>query len=79
VTQNRRALDLAQRQYRQGVIDFLQVLTAQQQLLATEQQNADSMTAVSTDLVSLYKALGGGWESAFPRRGDAASSQQAVH
>jgi NodT family efflux transporter outer membrane factor (OMF) lipoprotein len=68
VEQNRRALDLSLVQYKQGIIAFLQVLTAEQQLLAAEQQTADSTTTVSTNLVSLYKALGGGWEGAFPRR-----------
>ena len=38
----------------------------QRNLLAAEQQLTDSTTAVSTDLVQIYKALGGGWESDFP-------------
>jgi NodT family efflux transporter outer membrane factor (OMF) lipoprotein len=67
VAQNRRALDLARQQYTRGVADFLQVLIAQQQLLAAEQQNAVSIATVSTNLVTLYKALGGGWENALPR------------
>jgi NodT family efflux transporter outer membrane factor (OMF) lipoprotein len=66
VAENRRALDLAREQYRQGLIPFLQVLTDEQQLLAAEQQDAQSTTTVSTNLVSLYKALGGGWETTFP-------------
>jgi len=66
VARNRRALDLARQQYTQGLTTFLQVLTVQQQLLQSEQQAADSTTAVSLDLVALYKALGGGWETAFP-------------
>jgi NodT family efflux transporter outer membrane factor (OMF) lipoprotein len=66
VAENRRALGLAQLRYRQGLIDFLTVLDAQRSLLQTEQQLADSTTTVSNNLVALYKALGGGWESAFP-------------
>jgi NodT family efflux transporter outer membrane factor (OMF) lipoprotein len=66
VAQNRRALGLAQDRYSQGITDFLQVLTAQQNLLATEQQLAQSTTNVSNDLVALYRALGGGWETDFP-------------
>ena len=66
VAQNRRALGLAQERYRAGLIDFLQVLISQRSLLATQQQLADSTTQVSNDLVALYKALGGGWESDFP-------------
>jgi NodT family efflux transporter outer membrane factor (OMF) lipoprotein len=62
VVQNRRALGLARDRYTQGVADFLQVLTAERSLLAAQQDLADSTTNVSTDLVQLYKTLGGGWE-----------------
>ncbi len=57
----RRAVAIARDRYSLGVADFLQVLTAQRAELATEQELADSTTAVATDLVQLYKALGGGW------------------
>lgn len=63
VAQNRRALALARARYQQGVADFLQVLDAERSVLATEQQLASSTTTVSTDVVALYKALGGGWEN----------------
>jgi NodT family efflux transporter outer membrane factor (OMF) lipoprotein len=66
VAQNRRALSLALDRYREGVIDFLQVLDVQRSLLAAEQQLTDSTTTVSTDLVQIFKALGGGWETDFP-------------
>ena len=69
VAQNRRALGLAVQRYRQGLIDFLTVLDTQRSLLQTQQQLADSTTTVSNNLVALYKALGGGWETAFPRHG----------
>ncbi len=68
VTQQQRALDLAQDQYRGGLVDFLNVLNAEQQLLAGQQQVAQAQTTVSTDLVQLYKALGGGWEQTFPEQ-----------
>jgi NodT family efflux transporter outer membrane factor (OMF) lipoprotein len=64
VAQNRRALSLARMRYTQGVADFLQVLDAERSLLGAELQLASSTTAVSTDVVALYKALGGGWEYA---------------
>lgn len=66
VVQNRRAVQLAQDRYAQGVADFLSVLEAEQNLLAAEQQLTDSVTNVSTDLVQIYKALGGGWEPDLP-------------
>jgi len=70
VAQNQRALGLAQSRYQEGVADFLQVLTAQQNLLSTQQQLALATTNVSANLVALYKALGGGWEMQLPRAND---------
>lgn len=72
VAQSRRAFSLAQGQYRQGISDFLQVLTAQRTVLSAEQQLSDSTATVSANLVSLYKALGGGWEADLPVEGPAA-------
>jgi NodT family efflux transporter outer membrane factor (OMF) lipoprotein len=60
------ALDNAQRQYIAGAIDFLNVLTVQQALLDAQQSLVISNTNVSLSLVRLYKALGGGWEKAYP-------------
>ncbi len=62
--ENRRALALAAARYQQGVTDFLQVLIAQRNLLAAEQDLSDSLTAISGNMVQLYKALGGGWDMA---------------
>ena len=67
VTQSRQALTLARQQYVQGLSTFLDVLNAQRTELETEQAFADSTTLISTNLVQLYKALGGGWENDFPR------------
>lgn len=66
VNASRRALDLAQQRYTQGVSTFLDVLVAERTVLAAEQQLNDSTTTVSTNLVALYKALGGGWETTYP-------------
>ncbi|NIF17171.1 efflux transporter outer membrane subunit [Pantoea sp. Cy-639] len=63
VRQNRIALETAQRQYVEGAVDFLNVLTVQSALLASEEQWIDSSAAVSQALVGLYKALGGGWQA----------------
>jgi NodT family efflux transporter outer membrane factor (OMF) lipoprotein len=62
----RAALDLARSRYNDGVTDFLNVLDAERSLLQNEQQYAASTTNVSLNLVSLFKALGGGWEQSFP-------------
>ena len=66
VTQSRHALELAQSRYAQGVADFLTVLDAQRTLLRNELELAGSTTTVSANLVVLYKALGGGWETDLP-------------
>jgi len=66
VAENRRALDLARARYAQGVADFLTVLDTQRTLLSNELLLADSTTTVSANLVVLYKALGGGWETDLP-------------
>ncbi len=57
-----RSRQLAMIQYQNGVTDFTTVLTAEQQLL--EQQDALAITAgaIPTNLVSAYRALGGGWQ-----------------
>jgi len=62
VEASRQATTLADELYTRGLADFLSVLDAQRQQLAAEDDLAQSETAVIADLVSLYKALGGGWE-----------------
>ncbi|MGB6489108.1 MAG: TolC family protein, partial [Steroidobacteraceae bacterium] len=63
VTASRNARLLARQRYQSGVASFIDVLDAER----TEEQNevslADATTTVSADLVQLYRALGGGWES----------------
>ena len=66
VADNRRAVSLAQSRYTQGLIDLLQVLDAERSLLSAQLALAQSTTNVSTNLVALYKALGGGWEADYP-------------
>jgi len=66
VRQNQIALTTAQHQYVEGVADFVNVLTVQSALLATQEQWVESSTGVSLAMVGLYKALGGGWESVYP-------------
>ena len=66
VDAGRRALSLAQDQYAHGLTTFLNVLDAERTLLSDQLQFADSTTTVSTNLVALYNALGGGWEQTYP-------------
>ncbi|MFN2222469.1 MAG: efflux transporter outer membrane subunit, partial [Candidatus Promineifilaceae bacterium] len=71
VAANRRAVDLAEKLYTEGLTDFINVLQAQQALFSTEDALIQSTTAVSTNLVALYKALGGGWDAASTEGGTA--------
>jgi outer membrane protein, multidrug efflux system len=66
VTANRRAVDLAEKLYTEGLTDFINVLQAEQALFSTEDALVQSTTVVSTNLVALYKALGGGWAAEAP-------------
>ena len=63
VAANRKAVDLSTRLYIEGLTDFLNVLDAQRSQYSSEQALVISTRSLSTDLVALYKALGGGWEA----------------
>jgi len=58
----KRSLDLAVLQYREGVKDFTTVLTAQQALLNEQDNLAGTLGNIASNLVGVYRALGGGWE-----------------
>jgi outer membrane protein, multidrug efflux system len=53
-------------QYRAGLTTYVNVLQAQATDLAAQDQLAQSRLMLSTDLVSIYKALGGGWQPGPP-------------
>jgi len=58
-----RSLDLATSQYREGFADFQRVLDAQQLLLQQQDGYLVSRGNAVSNLVTLYKALGGGWDN----------------
>jgi multidrug efflux system outer membrane protein len=55
---------LAQVRYRNGMVNYLDVLDAQRTVLSAETQLVLTERARLTEMVSLFKALGGGWEPA---------------
>jgi len=61
-----KTVELAQHKYQAGLTDFSNVLDGQRSLLSFEDQLAQSDGAVTSNLVRLYKALGGGWTSLTP-------------
>jgi len=61
-----KAVELAQHKYQAGLTDFSNVLDAERSLLSFQDQLAQSDGTVTSNLVRLYKALGGGWTSMAP-------------
>jgi len=62
VTADQRALEVDLDAYRHGLLNYIAVLTVQIQTVQARQQLAQALLTQNTDLVKLYKALGGGWE-----------------
>jgi outer membrane protein TolC len=62
----RLAAELAQDQYASGLIDFQTVLDSQRSVLSFQEQLEQSKGQVTSYLISLYKALGGGWVPTVP-------------
>jgi NodT family efflux transporter outer membrane factor (OMF) lipoprotein len=63
VAANRRAVEMSNELYLRGLVDFLNVLDNQRSLFASESDLAQSEATMATNLVALYKALGGGWDT----------------
>jgi outer membrane protein, multidrug efflux system len=63
VASNRTAVDLSKRLYTAGELDFLNLLTAQRNLYTSEDALVQADRTIATDLIALYKGLGGGWPS----------------
>ena len=55
------SLTIARQQYEVGLVTYINILQAQQTLLNGRNSLAQDQAQMATDLVSLYKALGGGW------------------
>lgn len=64
-----RAAEVARSQYEDGGLNtFLDVLDAERSRLAAEDALATSRAQIVSNLVQLYRALGGGWENVKPSR-----------
>jgi NodT family efflux transporter outer membrane factor (OMF) lipoprotein len=57
----REATSVSSERYDRGLTDFLNVLDAERQQYALEQQRAEVVRLAGDSFVALYKALGGGW------------------
>jgi len=67
VDDNQQSYNLSLQLYTQGSVEFINVLSAELSLASSQNQLEQSDANIATDLVALFKALGGGW-SAFPER-----------
>jgi NodT family efflux transporter outer membrane factor (OMF) lipoprotein len=59
-----RAADMLREQYASGLVDFLAVLDANRSLFSLQDQLAVSQSRVVSDLIHVYRSLGGGWREA---------------
>jgi NodT family efflux transporter outer membrane factor (OMF) lipoprotein len=66
VADNKKAFELSMQLYTEGNLEFLNVLDAQRSLFGAQNALVQSDTNISTNLVALYKALGGGWDAQTP-------------
>jgi NodT family efflux transporter outer membrane factor (OMF) lipoprotein len=60
------ALKLSTERWRNGLADYLDVLAAERGLSQSQRDWVDAQGKQSTQLVALYKALGGGWQVGEP-------------
>lgn len=58
----RAAVEVAEDKYGNGLSDFNNVIIAQQALLSLQDQYVISEGSMTSNIVALFKALGGGWE-----------------
>lgn len=69
-----KSYDLSLARYRNGVDSYLNALVAQRALYSAQQMLIATRLARMTNLVTLYKALGGGWNEHTVQTGDAGTS-----
>jgi outer membrane protein, multidrug efflux system len=63
VSANQKSVELANQRYIKGWGSYLDLLDAQRTLYISQDELVRSERAVALNLVALYKALGGGWET----------------
>jgi NodT family efflux transporter outer membrane factor (OMF) lipoprotein len=57
------SVELVQAQYKGGLVDFNRVFNLQAQLVTQQDQLAVARGNITLNLISVYRALGGGWQS----------------
>jgi len=62
ISSSSKSLELALLQYEEGFIDYQRVLDSTRAMIQKQDQYAKIQGYISTTVVALYKALGGGWQ-----------------
>ena len=63
VASARRSTEVAQLRFNEGLADYQRVLSAQQGLFSQQSRYVSNRSAIVGNFISLYLALGGGWEN----------------
>jgi outer membrane protein TolC len=66
VKSSEESLRLANQLYANGLANFINVLDAERSLYQAQDALVQSDKTVTTDVIALYKSLGGGWENIQP-------------
>ena len=69
---------MSDQRFRQGIDNYLSVLDSQRSLYSAQQSLVDTRRARLSNLVNLYKALGGGWTERTASAAGAAQPAQAA-
>ena len=66
-TASKKSTEIANIQYREGAVDFQRVIDSERTLVLQQDRWTNTRGEIALNLIAMYKALGGGWES---RAGD---------
>ena len=72
-TASKKSTEIANIQYREGAVDFQRVIDSERTLVLQQDRWTNTRGDVALNLIAMYKALGGGWES---RAGNAFVSEE---
>lgn len=73
---NIKAYEISLKLYKGGEIEFIDLLDVQRTMLTTQQSLVNSQRLVLSDIIMLYKSLGGGWS--FDSQKDAAKQEKSA-
>jgi len=79
-TASKKSTEIANIQYREGAVDFQRVIDSERTLVLQQDRWTNTRGDIALNLIAMYKALGGGWESragnAFVSEGNRSEMEQ---